>query len=111
MSWLDKEIKVGSVICDKCGVEIPLAGGSHLCRRSDISKNILKKLDPKEFEKQLLCIPKPQEPLLNRQEIAKIMENSIRFDEEYRRGVHENWGGRPITVYDILYRLVNENIK
>jgi len=69
-------------------------------------------LSKEEFEKTLLNVPKPQEALLSRQEIDNLMKNNLRFDEEYRRGVHETWGGRAIIVYDILYRLINEaNVK
>ncbi len=68
-----------------------------------------RRLSNEEFKRQLLCTPKPQEALFKREEVEKIMNNNIRFDEEYKRGVHETWGGRAIVVYDILYRLIEEN--
>lgn len=55
----------------------------------------------------MMCFPKPEDPLLTRKEIEMIMENNISFDETYRRGVHESWGGRAAVVYDILYRIIN----
>jgi hypothetical protein len=42
------------------------------------------------------------------EEIKFLKENNIKFTEEYKRGVHETWGGRAIIVYDILYRLLND---
>ena len=64
-----------------------------------------------EFKRALLVLPKQEEPLLTRQEIDKLWESDVRFTEEYRRGVHETWGGRAIVVYDILYRIINESKK
>ena len=68
-------------------------------------------MSEEEFKKQMLNMPKSQEALFTRQEIDKIWESDVRFTEEYRRGVHETWGGRAIVVYDVMYRLINENYK
>lgn len=48
------------------------------------------------------------ESIVTEEELKSLTENDIQFTEEYKRGVHENWGGRAIIVYDILYRILKE---
>ena len=62
-----------------------------------------------QFRRELLNLSDTQkEGLLTKEEVDNIIRNNIRFDESYRRGVHETWGSRGIIVYDILYRIINK---
>jgi len=45
---------------------------------------------------------------IEREDLLKLFDLDIEFNEEYRRGVNETWGGRAVAVYELLYKALHE---